>query len=187
VTQSDTDPRLQNFGPEYDGGRIKTGLLHQPENVTENIRRKFEADGLEAATDAEVGAVDNESPHLEGPKDWSPGHPLEVATVGAGEIDVDQTHANEKIRNIKDSKAMKAFRTALAEFAKEILKPTWREGHMSKEAFKTIVKKAVDKVAGTLQSHQIPNTQERIEQYLESSRVKLTKLVEGYVEKYVKG
>jgi len=180
ITESDTDPRLQNAGPEYDGGRIKTGLLRQPD-------RKFEVDGLEAATDAEVGAVDNESPRLEGAKDWIPGHPLQVATAGAGEIDVDQTHANEKSRNVKEIKAMKIFRTALAEFAKEILKPTWREGHMSKEEFKTIVKKAVDKVAGTLQSHQIPNTQERIEQYLVSSRVKFTKLVEGYVEKYVKG
>lgn len=180
MTELDTDPRLQNVGPEYDGGRIKTGLLRQPD-------RKFEADGHEAATDAEVGVVDNESPRLEGAKDWSPGHPLEVATAGAGEIDVDQTHANEKSRNIKEIRAMKIFRTALAELAKEILKPTWREGHMSKEAFKTIVKKAVDKVAGTLQSHQIPNTQERIEQYLESSRVKFTKLVEGYVDKYVKG
>ena len=27
MTESDTDPRLQNVGPEYDGGRIKTGLL----------------------------------------------------------------------------------------------------------------------------------------------------------------
>lgn len=180
MTESDIDPRLQNVGPEYDGGRIKTGLLRQPD-------RKFEADGLEAATDAEVGVVDNESPRLEGAKDWSPGHPLEVATAGAGEIDVDQTHAHEKSRSIKEIKAMKIFRTALAEFAKEILKPTWREGHMSKEEFKTIVKKAVDKVSGTLQSHQIPNTPERIEQYLESSRVKFTKLVEGYVEKYVKG
>ena len=27
MTKSDTDPRLQNVGPEYDGGRIKTGLL----------------------------------------------------------------------------------------------------------------------------------------------------------------
>lgn len=180
MTELDTNPRLQNAGPEYDGVRIKTGLLRQPD-------RKFEADGLEAATDAEVGTVDNESPHLEGAKGWSHGHPLEVATAGAGEIDVDQTHANEKTKNIKEMKALKIFRTALAEFAKEILKPTWREGHMSKEEFKTIVKKAVDKVAGSLQSHQIPNTQERIEQYLESSRVKFTKLVEGYVEKYVKG
>ena len=58
---------------------------------------------------------------------------------------------------------MKVFRTALAEFAKEILKPICREYHMSKEAFKKIVKKVVFKVAGTLQSHQVPNTQERDE------------------------
>ena len=67
---------------------------------------------------------------------------------------------------------MKVLRKALAEFAKEILKPICREDHMSKEAFKTIVKKVVYKVAGKLQSHQVPNTQERIEQYLELSYVK---------------
>ena len=43
---------------------------------------------------------------------------------------------------------------------------------MSKEEFKTIVKNVVYKVAGTLQIHQVPNTQERIEQYLELSYVK---------------
>jgi hypothetical protein len=61
ITESDTDPRLQNVGL----GRIQTGLLRQPD-------RKFEVDGHEAATDVEVGTVDNESPRLEGAKDWIP-------------------------------------------------------------------------------------------------------------------
>ena len=74
---------------------------------------------------------------------------------------------------------MRAFRSELAEFVKEVLKPTWREGQMSKEAFKTIVKKVVDKVAGSLQSHQIPKSQEKIDQFLLLSRQKTHKACSG--------
>ncbi|CAN6458512.1 unnamed protein product [Victoria cruziana] len=81
---------------------------------------------------------------------------------------------------------MRMFKFALVEVVKEMLKPTWKEGRMSKEAHKTIVKKVVDKVTSTLQGPQIPNTQERIDQYLAFSKPKLTKLVQAYVEKYLK-
>eukprot|EP01018_Ginkgo_biloba_P039225 Gb_00875 [translate_table: standard] len=183
VMESDTAPRLENVSPKHDGGKTIFGRFSEPQNVVENNRRNVEVDyAVEAAVDAEVGVVDNESPRLEEGRDWSPGHPLEAAAAG----DVDQTHPNDNGRNIKEMRTMKIFRTALADFVKELLKPTWREGHMSKDSFKTIVKKAVDKVAGSLQSHQIPNTQERIDQYLTSSRIKLMKLVEGYVDKYGK-
>ncbi|KAH9298285.1 hypothetical protein KI387_029967, partial [Taxus chinensis] len=179
VMVSDLGQQLEDTNTASYGGNAKTTPLVKPENAVLNTKDILKGDyAIEAATDAEVGVVDNESPRLGGQREGSPGHHLEVATTGTGEIDVDQTHANEKTRNIKEIKALKVFRTALAEFAKELLKPTWREGHMSKDAFKLVVKKAVDKVAGTLQSHQIPNTQERIDQYLESSRVKFTKLVE---------
>ncbi|KAL0305716.1 UNVERIFIED_CONTAM: protein FRIGIDA-ESSENTIAL 1 [Sesamum radiatum] len=50
-----------------------------------------------------------------------------------------------------ESKAFKYFQSALIEFVKELVKPTWREGLMSKDAHKLIVKKAVDKVLSTLQ------------------------------------
>jgi hypothetical protein len=58
------------------------------------------------------------------------------------------------------------------------LKPTWREGHLSKDAHNTIVKKTVEKVLSTLQPHQIPATVESIKQYLSSSQPKMAKLVE---------
>lgn len=183
IKASDVREQLGDVNHGNDSGNAKTSAPMQPGNAKDSFKADY---AVEGATDAEVGVVDNESPQLDREREGSPGHHLDVTTTGAGEIDVDQTHANEKPRSIKEIKAMKVFRTALAELAKELLKPTWREGHMSKEAFKLIVKKAVDKVAGSLQSHQIPNTQERIDQYLESSRVKFAKLVEGYVEKYVK-
>ncbi|CAK7350554.1 unnamed protein product [Dovyalis caffra] len=81
----------------------------------------------------------------------------------------------------KESKVLRHFRSALIDFVKELLKPIWREGHLSKDAHNTIVKKTVEKVIRTLQPHQIPATLESIKQYLSSSQPKMAKLVEGYV------
>ncbi|XVF27606.1 hypothetical protein REPUB_Repub14bG0122800 [Reevesia pubescens] len=87
---------------------------------------------------------------------------------------------------LKESKAMRHFHAALVDLIKELLKPTWREGHLSKDAHNTIVKKAVDKVFGTIQPHQIPATFEAVKQYLSLSQPKIARLVEGYIEKYGK-
>ncbi|KAK4773524.1 hypothetical protein SAY87_028543 [Trapa incisa] len=86
----------------------------------------------------------------------------------------------------KESKSMRAFRFALAEFAKELLKPSWKDGLVGKEAYKTIVKKVVNKVTGSLQGANIPQSQEKIENYLSASKPKLTKLVQAYVDKFQK-
>uniref|UniRef100_A0A1S3B2H8 C3H1-type domain-containing protein n=1 Tax=Cucumis melo TaxID=3656 RepID=A0A1S3B2H8_CUCME len=86
----------------------------------------------------------------------------------------------------KDAKGIRAFKFALVEFVKELLKPTWKEGHISKDVYKTIVKKVVDKVTGTLQGGHIPQTQEKIDHYLSFSKSKLTKLVQAYVDRVQK-
>ncbi|KAI3717968.1 hypothetical protein L1987_69923 [Smallanthus sonchifolius] len=85
-----------------------------------------------------------------------------------------------------DEKAMRAFKIALVDFVKEILKPTWKEGKMNREVYKTIVKKVVEKVTSTIQGNQIPRTQEKTDQYLTFSKSKITKLVEAYVGRLVK-
>lgn len=77
-----------------------------------------------------------------------------------------------------ESKAFKYFQSALIEFVKELVKPTWREGLLSKDAHKLIVKKAVDKVLSTLPTHQIPNTADSVKLYLSACQPKLAKLVE---------
>ncbi|XP_039052954.1 protein FRIGIDA-ESSENTIAL 1-like [Hibiscus syriacus] len=87
---------------------------------------------------------------------------------------------------LRESKAMRHFHTALVDLIKEILKPTWHEGHLSKDVHNRIVKKAADKVIGTIQPHQIPLTFESTEQYLSSSQPKIARLVQGYIEKYGK-
>lgn len=78
----------------------------------------------------------------------------------------------------KDMKGTRAFKFALVDFVKEILKPTWKEGQIGKDSYKTIVKKVVDKVTGTMQGANIPQTQEKIDHYLSFSKPKLSKLVQ---------
>ncbi|KAF8011938.1 hypothetical protein BT93_I0154 [Corymbia citriodora subsp. variegata] len=83
----------------------------------------------------------------------------------------------------KEAKSQRAFKFALVENVKELLKPTWKEGQIGKEAYKTIVKKVVDKVTSTVQGASIPQSQEKIDHYLSFAKPKLTKLVQAYVEK----
>lgn len=99
----------------------------------------------------------------------------------------DRDAGEDEGKKSKDMKGFRAFKFALVEFVKELLKPSWKEGQIGKDAYKTIVKKVVDKVTGTMQGANIPQTQEKIDHYLSSSRPKLTKLVQAYVEKSQKG
>ncbi|XP_077222754.1 uncharacterized protein LOC143856421 isoform X2 [Tasmannia lanceolata] len=145
-----------------------------------------EYDEFDGAAIDELGGLENGSPGPEEERNLSPGNPIEPDNTAVGEVEIDQVQTSGKGKKSKDSRSMKLFKIALAEFVKEVLKPSWRQGNMSKEAFKTIVKKTVDKVSGAMQSHQIPKSQAKINQYVESSQRKLTKLVMGYVDKYVK-
>ncbi|XP_050371279.1 protein FRIGIDA-ESSENTIAL 1 isoform X2 [Argentina anserina] len=86
----------------------------------------------------------------------------------------------------QESKEMRQFRGALIELVKELLKPKWREGTLSKDAHNKIVKKAVDKIISAFQPQQIPPTIEAVTQYLSACRPKISKLVEGYIERYGK-
>ncbi|MED6144013.1 hypothetical protein PIB30_011517 [Stylosanthes scabra] len=92
-------------------------------------------------------------------------------------------HNGVEANKSKDVKGIRAFKFSLVEFVKELLKPTWKEGKITKDDYKTIVKKVVDKVTGTMQGAHIPQTQEKIDHYLSFSKPKLNKLVQAYVEK----
>lgn len=130
----------------------------------------------EVAADTETGVVENVSPEPLGAKDWSSDVP--------GDMDNDQSLDVSK--KGKDSRSMKLFKVAIADFVKEVLKPSWRQGNMSREAYKMIVKKTVDKVSSAVPGNHIPKTPAKIRQYVQSSQRKVTKLVMGYVDKYVK-
>ncbi|XP_076902236.1 uncharacterized protein LOC143556908 [Bidens hawaiensis] len=105
----------------------------------------------------------------------------EKSKMNVGKSEVDESNMGN------DEKAMRAFKVSLVEFVKEILKPTWKEGKMSRDVYKTIVKKVVDKVTGTIEGVNIPRTQEKTDQYLTFSKSKITKLVEAYVGRLAKG
>ncbi|XP_010514354.1 PREDICTED: zinc finger CCCH domain-containing protein 38-like [Camelina sativa] len=94
--------------------------------------------------------------------------------------------SGEKTKEKDSSRSMKLFKVVLTKFVKDLLKPSWRQGNMSKEAFKTIVKRVVDKVSNSMEGHRIPKSRAKIDRYIDTSRQKLTKLVMGYVDKYVK-
>ncbi|MCD7468638.1 hsp70 nucleotide exchange factor fes1 [Datura stramonium] len=99
------------------------------------------------------------------------------------EIDIDW----KKDRSVnKESRVLKNFHAALVEFVKELLKPAWSEGLVSKDAYKMIVKKTIDKVVNSLHPNQIPGTAESIREYLDICQPKLAKLIEAYVAKYGK-
>lgn len=113
-----------------------------------------------------------------------------VVECQKGQEDLHQENGDEHVKvgngnNHKDDKDMRFFKNALIEFVKETLKPTWKEGRMSREVHKTIVKKVVDKVTSTMQDH-IPKTQGKTDQYLSHSKPKITKLVQAYVERHLK-
>lgn len=163
---------------------IRLNRLNKPLDVEENTKQNggetiavtatLENEEYGETADAEVGAVEDGSPSTTDDAD------------GTGEAESDQVKTRGKRKKSKDSRSMKLFKVALANFVKEVLKPSWRQGNMSKEAFKTIVKKTVDKVSGAMKSHHIPKSQTKINHYIDSSQRKLTKLVMGYVDKYVK-
>ncbi|KAI3504702.1 hypothetical protein L1887_26373 [Cichorium endivia] len=168
----------QNTGTSYKYGQNQYDPLSDSIDPSSNSNKQKDADVAASVendefgetADAEVGAVENDSPSS----------PIDLPDVATGEVEINQVKKN------KDSRSMKLFKVSLAEFVKEVLKPSWRQGNMSKEAFKTIVKKTVDKVSGAMKKHQIPKSQAKINQYIDSSQRKLTKLVMGYVDKYVK-
>ncbi|CAE5959676.1 unnamed protein product [Arabidopsis arenosa] len=107
-------------------------------------------------------------------------------TENVVEEEEDDGAVDEDNKKEKDPKGMRAFKFALVEIVKELLKPAWKEGGMNKDAYKNIVKKVVDKVTGAIQTGNIPQTQEKIDHYLSASKPKLTKLVQAYVSKVKK-
>ncbi|XP_049397264.1 uncharacterized protein LOC125861398 [Solanum stenotomum] len=92
--------------------------------------------------------------------------------TSGNEIDIDNKCVNT------ESTVLKNFHAALVEFVKELLRPTWNEGLISKDAYKKVVKKTVDKVENSLHPNQIPNTAESTEDYFDLSLPKLTNTIE---------
>ncbi|KAJ0966207.1 hypothetical protein J5N97_027345 [Dioscorea zingiberensis] len=108
------------------------------------------------------------------------------ANINAAKFGSNQISDIDKGRNQMEMKSIKIFHAALVDYLKELIKPSWKEAHLSKDTHKMVLKKSVGKVLGTLKPHQVLSTTEVIDQYLSTSHSKLLKLVEGYVKKYSK-
>lgn len=156
-----------DVGESYKQKKVETAAI--------STSTKSNAEFGETA-DAEVGEVES----------GRSSNPLDGGPTALGEVEIDQVKTPGKGKKSRDSRSMKLFKSSLAEYVKEVLKPHWRQGGMSKEAFKIIVKKTIDKVCGAMKSHHIPKSQEKVNRYIDSSERKLNKLVMGYVDKYAK-
>ncbi|CAL0313096.1 unnamed protein product [Lupinus luteus] len=172
--ESNISPR-----PKSSSMSLDTEEKNKHENVGDVASTSSQSnDEYGETADAEVGDVENESlsNHVD----------IANMTPGDGEINQVKSPGNGKRKKSSDSRSMKLFKISIANFVKDVLKPSWRQGNMSKVAFKTIVKKTVDKVSGAMKGHRVPKSEAKISQYIDSSQRKLTKLVMGYVDKYVK-
>lgn len=162
-TTGDSDDVLRFSGS---GRLLNMEGIKQEGGTAVSANDSLENEEYGETADVAVGAVLN----------GTPSNPNDATDVNAGEIEIDQVKTSGKKKKSKE-RSMKLFKISIATFVKEVLKPSWRQGNMSKEAFKTIVKKTVDKVSGAMKSHQIPKSQAKINHYIDSSRGKLTKLV----------
>ncbi|KAK1404043.1 hypothetical protein POM88_003648 [Heracleum sosnowskyi] len=79
-----------------------------------------------------------------------------------------------------DEKSMFLFRNALENLVKEILKPVLMQRQIKLEVHNAIVKKAVDKVI-SVDGVNIPKTQEHTDQFLSSSKPRISTLINDYV------
>lgn len=177
------EPSIKKVNAQKQGSIYSSDVMlsmsssNKPLDVEENNKKigieaiipstSLDDDVFGETADAEVGDVENASPS----------NPIDETNDMVGEVEIDQVKSPGKSKKRKESRSMKRFKIALANFVKEVLRPSWRQGNMSKEAFKTIVKKTVDKVTGAMKSHHIPNSQSKINHYIDSSQRKLTKLV----------
>ncbi|PUZ65370.1 hypothetical protein GQ55_3G217800 [Panicum hallii var. hallii] len=91
---------------------------------------------------------------------------------------------DRKIGAANNDEKARDFRFHLAEHIKELIKPIWKAGNLSKDAHKLVVKKSVGKIVDSIGPNQIPTTEELIAKYITTSGSKIEKLVKAYVDKH---
>ncbi|XP_074555908.1 zinc finger CCCH domain-containing protein 36-like [Curcuma longa] len=166
-----------DFKPEYDTNKSANSFTSASEGILciKGAAHKYLSDTTTVAPGLTTNDENGNIPRMTDPA------PINDAKVGNNMRDV-----NKVDDNIMESKSMKIVYAALVDFVKELLKPWWKEGRLSRDTHKLIVKKTTEKVLGALQPHQVPNSPVSLQQYLSSSRPKLLKLMEAYVDKYTK-
>jgi UDP-N-acetylglucosamine:LPS N-acetylglucosamine transferase len=129
----------------------------------------------------ETPTLENMSPVVEGGQSWIGGG--DEISEGVATTKYEHKKKNNKNENSK-TRGLTLLRAKVVEYVREILKPKWKEGIITKEAFKIISKKAVDKVIGTVKPPLIPNTVEKVATYMNAARSKILKLVQVIIDLY---
>jgi len=91
---------------------------------------------------------------------------------------------DRKICAASNEEKARDFRFHLAEHIKELVKPIWKEGNLSKDAHKLVVKKSVEKIVDSIRPNQMPTSEELIAKYITTSGSKIEKLVKAYVDRH---
>ncbi|CAA7030875.1 unnamed protein product [Microthlaspi erraticum] len=167
-------------------GRVSVSSNKPPDVEEEDTTRHDVAAVVSRDNDGFGENAENENSHETGTPNSHNENLKASNDVAEGDDNSTRKKSRGDSKEEDSSRSMKLFKVVLTKFVKDLLKPSWRQGNMSKEAFKTIVKRAVDKVANSMEGRRIPKSRAKIDKYIDSSEQKLTKLVMGYVDKYVK-
>ncbi|CAM6081958.1 unnamed protein product [Calypogeia fissa] len=158
----------------------KVSPVPQPQMVMENVSPTDLGNSMKVKAPMKSGgpqgreAMENVSPPNDNPQE-------------GGDGGNDSAFKWKENKKKDEGRVLNLIRKAVTEQVKDALKPSWKGGHITKEAFKTIAKKAVDKVMGALElKGAIPKTQEKVDSFMTTSKPKIAKLVQGYVDKYSK-
>ncbi|XP_062208955.1 uncharacterized protein LOC133910650 [Phragmites australis] len=108
------------------------------------------------------------------------------ASEAANQLQISDSNTGPPLRSTveESSPSIDAFKSALCEFIKNIVKPLWEDGLLSREVHKIVVKKAVEKVAVTWASS-APATEMAICRILSDESKNIEQLVQGYLDMYV--
>jgi len=149
----------------------------EPQNVTKSLsasltgpivkEQQYEQVKEQQCRQAEATQVISDTCKKEGTSEVAA--PLEISESNTGP---------PQLSAVEESSApTDAFKCALIEFVKNILKPLWENGLVSREVHKIVVKKAVEKVVGTWASN-APSTEPAISRILSDEAKNIDRLVQ---------
>ncbi|KZV43328.1 hypothetical protein F511_22402 [Dorcoceras hygrometricum] len=114
--------------------------------------------------------------------------------IGGNRVDGLQENEKQKVAvpevdqssTTGDIKVVHAFKFFLIEHIRDLLRQYWEQGKLSKDAYKIIMKKSIDKIIGSIEASKFPKTKSDHQKYVAASKSKIFELVQAYVKKYQK-
>lgn len=152
-----------------------TGDIFELKRIKNSDALKKDANSLHIAHDSNILLPSHTSP-IRQKKEQNQLYTFNNQETSALQPSVPKV-VHSKKENLKMERSINLFKSEVAHFVKEVLKPIWREGKLSKEAFKTIVKRTVEKTTAALPPERIPSTPDKVETYLASSQKRIYKLI----------